>query len=480
MIGASLATTSVAMASVLSPSLGTSSAAVPSSLMGSMASMGSVVAGSMVSGPLAAAWQFSILGVPARFALPWGLAFLGGVALAALLVVRHLVRRRRDLARHVPDRLTARMAPQSGLARDVTSSLFLFSGLILLSIAAAQPQCGTRSVLTKRYGMDVVIALDASASMFARDVRPSRLERAKLELSELIDRLQGDRVGIVVFAGDAFVQCPLTTDYAAAKMFLRAIDPHQLPQQGTALAPALKVSRALLQAGDRGATGRAVVVVTDGEDHEGAVEDEASRLRAEGVKVFAVGVGSRTGEPIPEIGRDGSVVGYKKDRAGRTVMTRLNEQVLQEIARVTGGRYIHSATGSLGIGEIHEELDRMDKAEFESRITVQYENRFPHFAWPGVLLAGVGAVLGEGRFRRRRELGNVRAGAFDRLDGEESSKGSRPASERNASSLTPVGGAASGSSDRPGIREASATGSSSDSSTSNPESDSTGERRGHG
>lgn len=366
--------------------------------------------------PLAAAWQFSVLGVPARFVLPWGLAFLGGVLVAALLVARLLFQRRRALLRHVPERLVDRMAPASGIARDVASAAFSFSGLALLALAAAQPQCGTRSVLTKRYGMDVVIALDASASMFARDVRPSRLERAKLELSELIDRLKGDRVGIVVFAGDAFVQCPLTSDYAAAKMFLRAIDPKDLPQQGTALAPALRVSRELLLAGDRGATGRAVVVVTDGEDHEGAVEEQAALLRDDGVTIFAVGVGSRTGEPIPEIAKDGSVSGYKKDRAGRTVMTRLNDAGLREIARLTGGRYIHSATGSLGIGEIHGELDRMDKAEFESRLTVQYENRFPHFAWPGFALAGIGLVMGEGRWRRRRkELESIRTGAFAEL-----------------------------------------------------------------
>lgn len=357
-----------------------------------------------MSVPLAAAaWQFSVLGVPARFAQPWGLLFLAGVVLAALLVLRHFLRQRRVLAREIPTRFLARMAPRAGLTRDLASASALLPGLLLLALAAGQPQCGTRTVTAKRYGMDVVIALDASASMFARDVRPSRLERAKLELSELIDRLRGDRVGIVVFAGDAFVQCPLTSDYAAAKLFLRAIDPKDLPQQGTALGPALRTSRELLLAGDRGATGRAVVLVTDGEDHEGEVDAEAEKLAAEGVRIFAIGVGSLSGEPIPVLSPDGTVLGYKKDRAGRTVMTRLNEKVLVRIAEATSGRFVHSATGGLGIGEVHEELDRMDKAEFESRLTVQYENRFPHFAWPGLALAALGLALGEGRFRRRKE-----------------------------------------------------------------------------
>lgn len=349
------------------------------------------------------AWQFTLLGLPARFASPLALVFAAGVLLAALLWLRALWLRRRALDRTVPGRLLSRMAPMAGRTRDAIAGSSLLTGLLLLSIAAAQPQCGTHTVLAKRYGMDVVIVLDASNSMLARDVKPSRIDRAKLELSALIDRLKGDRVGIVVFAGDAFVQCPLTTDYAAAKLFLRAVDPAALPQQGTALGPALKVAGDLLDGGDRGAAGRAVVVITDGEDHEGDVEGETKRLAAKGVKLFTVGVGSTTGEPIPMLDEGGRVVGYKKDRSGQTVMTRLNEDVLVTIAQASGGRYVHSAVGDLGIGQVHEELDRMDKAEFEQRLTVQYEERYESFAWPGIALWMLGLVLGEGRFRRRRE-----------------------------------------------------------------------------
>jgi Ca-activated chloride channel family protein len=359
-----------------------------------------------VSPVLAAAWQFSVLGVPARIVWPLILAGLGGVGLLGLLWFRLLMQKSSALRTALPGRLLARMAPKGGLERDLVSGSSVLLGLTLLVIAASQPQCGMRTVQSKRYGMDVVIALDASASMLARDVKPSRIERAKLELSGLIDRLGGDRVGIVVFAGDAFVQCPLTTDYSAAKLFLRSISPKSLPQQGTALAAALKTAGALFENGDAGvqsSAGRAVVVITDGEDHEGDADAEAKKLADAGVRIFTVGVGSKSGEPIPVEDKDGRVVGYKRDRNGQTVMTRLNEEVLVSMAEATSGKYVHSSTGDIGIGEVTEELARMTKAEFETRLTVQYDDRFEYFAWPGVLLMGLGLAVGEGRFRRRKE-----------------------------------------------------------------------------
>lgn len=348
------------------------------------------------------AWQFTLLGLPARLERPEALWFLAGAVVVALLWLRHLARRRRDLA-VIPARLLPRMAPRGGLGRDAASGAVSLAGIAVLAVAAAQPQCGTRSVVEKRYGIDVVIALDASTSMTARDVKPSRLERAKLELSGLIDRLKGDRVGIVVFAGDAFVQCPLTTDYAAAKMILRAVRPDDLPQQGTALAPALGIAEELLQAGDRGAAGRALVVLTDGEDHEGAVDLAGERLAEQGVRIFTVGVGSTGGEPIPLLNADGSVAGYKKDKQGKTIMTRLDEAPLVRLAEVSGGKYVPSSAGDLGLGQIHDEIDRMDKAELETRLTVQYDDRYETFAWPGAALLALGLAFGEGRLRRRRD-----------------------------------------------------------------------------
>ena len=247
------------------------------------------------------------------------------------------------------------------------------------AIAMSQPQCGTHSELAKRYGIDLVIALDASKSMLARDIKPSRIERAKLELGGLLDKLKGDRVGIVIFAGDAFVQCPLTSDYSAAKMFLRAVDVNQMPIPGTDLDRALETSRDLLMEADRGAKSRAIVVLSDGEDFGDTTDAVLKKLKDDSIRVLTVGIGSAAGEPIPEVDKKGNMVGYLKDKQGNTVMSRLDEAGLQTIADKTDGIFIPSLPGSIGVGQVAEELDRMQKAELESRITVSYDERYAWF-----------------------------------------------------------------------------------------------------
>jgi Ca-activated chloride channel family protein len=345
------------------------------------------------------AFQFSFLGYAARFANPGALWLIAIVAGLAVVAAFGIARRRRAL-REAAGMLADRVAPGNGALLPSLRLSFMSAGLMLFAGALAQPQCGTRAELAKRYGIDLVVALDASRSMLARDVKPDRLTRAKLELSALIDRLKGDRVGVVVFAGEAFVQCPLTTDYSAAKLFLKAVDPNSVPQQGTAIGNALEASQEVLTAADRGAKGKAVLLITDGEDNDEGATEAAEALSTDGIRVFAIGVGSTTGEPIPVLDREGNVTGYKRDRSGNTVMTRLNETLLRDIAAKTEGRYVHSAAGDLGIGEVYEELDRMDKSEFESRLTMQYEDRYAYAAFPGFLLLLCGAVLRDGRWRR--------------------------------------------------------------------------------
>ncbi len=233
--------------------------------------------------------------------------------------------------------------------------------------------------------------------MTARDVKPNRLARAKLELSALLDRLSGDRVGIVVFAEEAFVQCPLTTDYAAAKLFLRAVGPDSIPQQGTSIESALSAAGEVLAATERGARSKAVLLLTDGEDHEPGALEAADELAAQGVRVFAVGIGSPAGEPIPIADPQGNVVGYKKDRQGATVLTRLDEGLLRQIADRTHGRYFHSRGGTLDLGPVRDEIDRLDKSELEGRLTVAYEDQYAFAAFPGFLLLLAGLVLREER-----------------------------------------------------------------------------------
>ena len=343
------------------------------------------------------AFQFSWLGVPIRLLHP--MALLGAVAALALLGLGLLDvwRRRALLAKLFVPEARERLAPGVSAGRSVLRSAFLSAGLLCFAVGLAQPQCGTHTELTKRTGIDVVVALDASRSMQAQDVRPSRLARAKLELSDLLDRLRGDRIGLVVFAADAFPQCPLTTDYAAAKLFLKAITFDSVPQQGTSLSAALLTSKQLLDDGGGVSRGRAIVLLTDGEDHEAGIEDAIDQLNQENIRVFTVGIGSTSGEPIPLTDANGRFAGYKRDKAGQTVMTRLNEEVLKEIADKTGGKYFHSTAGDVGIPAVAEELERLDKAEFESRLPISYAERFRDFVAPGLLLMLIGACI-----RRRR------------------------------------------------------------------------------
>jgi Ca-activated chloride channel family protein len=344
--------------------------------------------------------QFGILGYAVRLAEPGALWMLAVVAALAILGAVAIARRRAAL-RAAAGSLAPRVAPLAGSGRPTARLSLQILGLTLFTLALAQPQCGTRTQLGKRYGIDLVIALDASNSMQARDVRPSRLSRAVLELSELIDRLGGDRVAVVAFAAEAFVQCPLTTDYAAAKLFLRAIRPDSIPQQGTSVARALDAAKQVLAAADRGAKAKAVLLLSDGEDHEAGALEAAEALANDGVRIYAVGIGSAAGEPIPVVDRAGNVTGYKRDRNGETVVTRLDDRLLREVTARTDGRYVHADDGSLGVETIQEELDRLDKSELEGRLTVEYEDRHAFFAFPGFLALLAAGLLGEAAGRRR-------------------------------------------------------------------------------
>jgi Ca-activated chloride channel family protein len=228
--------------------------------------------------------------------------------------------------------------------------------------------------------------------MLARDVQPSRLERAKLELTTLLDELKGDRVGLVVFAGDAFIQSPLTSDYSAVKLFLRAVEPEQMPQGGSNIGAALKLSKQVLDNADRGSKERVIVLLSDGEDLFGEVGEAVEGLKDSSVQVLAVGVGSDSGEPIPVYNRRGEFVDYKKDSAGETVITRLDRGGLTAIAEATGGAFFHQPRG-VAMGQVVERIDKMQKSELESRVTVRYDERFQYYAVPGLALLLAGMLL---------------------------------------------------------------------------------------
>lgn len=349
------------------------------------------------------ALQFSFFQTSFRLFSPNALVLVLVALLLFVLITSVALRRRRALDRMfaAPTRETA--IPGACPLRQWLRWFSVVLALCCFALALARPQFGTHSELSKRYGIDLVIAIDASRSMLARDIKPSRIDRAKLELSDLLDKLKGDRVGLVVFAGDAFTQCPLTSDYAAAKLFLRAVDVGNMPVQGTDIARALEEAKDLLVNAERGAKARVIVLLTDGEETmNGDVAAQVGVLREMGVKILAVGVGSTAGEPIPELDRRGNFVGYKKDRAGNTVMSRLDEVGLSALAEQTDGAYVRALDGSAGIQKVFEIIDGLDKAEMESRMNVQYEERFVPFAFMGLILLLVGAAIRPGRQARER------------------------------------------------------------------------------
>jgi Ca-activated chloride channel family protein len=318
-----------------------------------------------------------------RFAHTAVLWLLLALPLLALFLARGQRRGERALERALGPRMAARLAgPRAPHAADLRALLVLLA-LGCLILGAARPQRGAQYVAAKRTGGDVVIALDVSSSMLAEDLKPNRLQRARHEVATILDRLQGDRVGLVAFAGAAFVQCPLTLDYSAARMFLDFMGPDLIAEPGTDLGEALRVSTRAF--GEEGEGYRALVLITDGEDHAGEVEAAAQAARKAGVRVYAVGIGGGGGEPIPERDADGKVIGFKQDREGRVVMSRLHEETLRQIAETTGGVYV-AAGNTLGLDRILDEIDRLEKRELAGGIRVLYEERYRYFVWPALLM----------------------------------------------------------------------------------------------
>lgn len=255
--------------------------------------------------------------------------------------------------------------------------LLLIATIALLVTALARPQFGTRVETVRREGQDIVVALDLSSSMLAEDIAPNRLEKAKHAIGTLIGRLEGDRIGLVAFAGDAFVQSPLTVDYGAATLFLNAMSTDLMPVQGTNLAEALRISIEAFEAGEQ--QHRILIVITDGEDHEGEIEGAVDRANEEGIRIYTVGVGSPDGVPIPEFDANGRLSGYKRDENGEVVTTSLDEATLESIARETGGRYLRATPGENELDRLAEEIAEMAGREFEARQVTQYEEQYQIF-----------------------------------------------------------------------------------------------------
>lgn len=249
-------------------------------------------------------------------------------------------------------------------------------GYALLIIGIANPQTGSKLVEGERKGIDIMIALDVSNSMLAEDIQPNRLERAKQSISKLIDKLGNDRIGIIVFAGHAYMQLPITTDYSAAKMFLETINTRIVPTQGTAIGTAIDMA---VNSFDDETHSRAIIVITDGENHEDEPIESAKNAVDQGIIVYTIGMGLLEGAPIPEYNQYNRRTGYKKDRQGSTVITKLNESMLQQIASAGNGVYVRANNSSTGLKTVFDEINKLEKTEFESKMFSDYEDRFQYF-----------------------------------------------------------------------------------------------------
>ncbi|MBA3706471.1 MAG: VWA domain-containing protein [Bacteroidetes bacterium] len=261
-----------------------------------------------------------------------------------------------------------------------------------LIIGIVNPQVGTKLEEAKRVGADLMICLDVSNSMNAEDLQPNRLEKAKQAISKLVDKLDGDRIGIIVFGGEAYVQLPITTDYSAAKLFLESISTDMIPTQGTAIGKAIDL--AIESFGKDEGKNKAIVIITDGENHEDDAIKAAESASEKGITIHTIGMGSADGSPIP-VYRGNIREGFKKDKEGNTVVTKLNEQALQEIAAAGNGIYVRASNSDAGLNNVLGAVDKLEKKQFESKMYSDYEDRFQWFIAAALLLLVVEALLSE-------------------------------------------------------------------------------------
>jgi Ca-activated chloride channel homolog len=299
-----------------------------------------------------------------------------------LLLVLFLVWRRKALRRFGEIGVISALMPEFSNGKIIFKFILLMLSWIFLVFALADPQTGSRMEKVQRKGIDLIIALDVSNSMLAQDIKPSRIERSKQAISRLIDNLEGDRVGIIVFAGKAYMQLPITTDYAAAKLFLSTISTNSVPTQGTAIAEAIKMA---IGAFGESTRNKAIIIITDGEDHEGDVLEQTDNAVKNKIAVYSIGMGLPDGAPIPVY--NGAIqTGYKLDNEGKTVVSKLDELLLERIASVGKGIYVRANNSDAGLQKVFEDINKIQKSEIETRQFSDYEDRFQYFLAIGLIL----------------------------------------------------------------------------------------------
>lgn len=317
-----------------------------------------------------------------RFENPYYLYALAALPVLALLFFLFLKWKKRARSRLGDTSLVAALMPETSKYRPTLKFGLLLAALALLFIGWANPQWGSKKEDVKRKSVDVMIALDISTSMFAQDIPPNRLERAKRFTEGLIEALKGERIGLILFAGSAYLQMPVTTDYAAAKLFVRSANPELAGSQGTVIGDAIGLARKSFEE-DEGSH-KALIVITDGEDHDGKALEQAGAARDDGIFLFTVGVGTPEGGyiPISIRGRED----FKRDDTGQPVRSQLNEEMLDELAKKGDGTYFHIADGEAVAKSLKDRIEQMEKRELEVRSFTEYNSYFQYFLGAGLLL----------------------------------------------------------------------------------------------
>lgn len=325
-----------------------------------------------------------------QFGNPEWLQALWALIPLAWLLFALLRWRERRLAQFVAQELWPVMAPERSRVRPRVRLVLWLLALALTLIAMARPQWGFRWEDVKRRGLDILVVLDTSRSMSATDIKPNRLQRAKWGVRDLVGKLQGDRIGLIAFAGASYAACPLTIDYAAFSAMLEDVYVGFVPRGGTAIGQALSTAIRSFEAG--GVADRAIVLITDGEDHEGDPLALIPELKEKNIRVYAVGIGTTEGELIPD--EAGNHAGFLKDRQGNVVKSALREDALRRLAIETGGAYVHATPSDFGLERVYDQgIAQLKRAELEGRISKIFEERFPWFIGAALLLLLAEALI---------------------------------------------------------------------------------------
>ena len=333
-----------------------------------------------------------------RFAHPEALYLLALIPTLMALFIWGRQRRKKQLREFGDDEVIGQLMPDVSPRRPVWKFYLTLFGIAKMLLVVAGPQFGSKLQTAKRKGIELIIALDVSNSMMAEDIKPSRLERSKQAISQLVDKLGNDKIGLIVFAGDAYTQLPITTDYVSAKMFLSTINTGIVPRQGTSIGKAIELG--MRSFGPQEEASRAIIIITDGENHEDDAIKAAETAYEQGILVYTIGMGSVQGAPIPVGGNNN----FRKDKNGDIVITKLNEQMLQEIAAAGGGKSVRANNSKVGLNELLKELNQLEKGNIEAKVYSEYDEQYQWVALLALLILIIEVVVLERKNRYLKDI----------------------------------------------------------------------------